>query len=315
MSSQLNRLVPHFVVDNHLNSIQINSIGKKRSRSNSMNNDNNINIDMEILNDSSIENTDNIILSPNMMSVNLYDSFDLKKKNDKVEWVNSFSSLDYGSNSNKKIDCNSRIMSFNSTNVEGSMYSDEPGFISDLEISNSSNESSANRYDITDMNKQTETFYKKFINLKDCNEDDKVTIVDLDGYEIIEIDAPSSFNPLNGISTLRLQSLSRWWYEQNREKTFNFIKTEFNKYIDFLNMIIFAYNSDNNNIDYKDIAFKNNDLIMKIKSGLKNLKETYLEYDELRTELSDNLKKLDKYLDKVIDMQCKISRIDSLNYM
>ena len=50
-------------------------------------------------------------------------------------------------------------------------------------------------------------------------------------------------------------------------------------------------------------------------SGLKNLKETYLEYDELRTELSDNLKKLDKYLDKVIDMQCKIPRIDSLNYM
>ena len=66
MSSQLNRLVPHFVVDNHLNSIQINNKGKKRSRSNSMNNDNNIQIDMENLNDSSIESLDNIILSPNM---------------------------------------------------------------------------------------------------------------------------------------------------------------------------------------------------------------------------------------------------------
>ena len=63
----------------------------------------------------------------------------------------------------KNIDGINREMSINSTNVETSINSDNTGFLSDLEISGSSNEESTQKYDIKDMNTQLDIFYKKFV--------------------------------------------------------------------------------------------------------------------------------------------------------
>ena len=327
MSSMSNKLIPFgdcFVVDNHLNRVttNVNIKEKKRKRgyenenikntidkinnldSTRNNNNNNNNMDNEILInkkntfdsfvDSITENNDeqlynDIILTDNMKSVNLFDS--------KESLSDSLENLSKG------------LLRISSTNVElsydnDSLSEDKPrtfGFHSETEITNESDlsdEGLENRdenekqeqqmsFDSNDMNLQTKKFTNKFINLKDVEVYDKIQINEMEkeGYDIIEKDEASNYNPFYGFSSLRLQSLSRWWYEQNRNKTHKFIKDNFKDYFTFLNMIIFAYNSNKASRYYNAIAYENKYLIEKIKSGLLNLRITYDDCDEIKEEI------------------------------
>ena len=81
-----------------------------------------------------------------------------------------------------------------------------------------------------------------------------------------------------------LQKLSRWWYSENREKTFKYLDEDFTKVMKFLDRIkekTSYFNIKNHNSLLKDI----NIFINKIIPGLYNLKKTYIEDVKMKAKI------------------------------
>merc|ERR1712166_1596330 len=70
------------------------------------------------------------------------------------------------------------------------------------------------------------------------------------------------------------QKLSRWWYNENREKTFGYLDKDFTKFVKYLDLIKIEVQSFNS-IYYKKLSNNIKKLINRIIPGLYNLKKTY----------------------------------------
>ena len=81
-----------------------------------------------------------------------------------------------------------------------------------------------------------------------------------------------------------LQKWSRWWYDENHEKTFEYIDNDFSLFARFLDQI-----KTNSGIDgkllYKKITLEIINFSNEIIKGLYNLKQTYESNKKLKSKI------------------------------
>lgn len=126
-------------------------------------------------------------------------------------------------------------------------------------------------YDVKDMKEKSQVFSKKFENLSKIEKGDKVGV---DNENIAYIQYSGLF-----------QGVVRWWYNQNRELILKYLDTEFTEYSLLLDMNIDAIRSRPVRKEYTDVINQNINLINDIIPGLDNLKESYLDYDDLTKKI------------------------------
>lgn len=81
-----------------------------------------------------------------------------------------------------------------------------------------------------------------------------------------------------------MQKLSRWWYSEDREKTFKYLDEDFTKVMKFLDKI--KENTTYFNIKKFDSLLEDINLfINKIIPGLYNLKKTYIEEKKMKAKI------------------------------
>ena len=96
------------------------------------------------------------------------------------------------------------------------------------------------------------------------------------------------------------QKLSRWWYNENREKTFGYLDKDFTKFVKYLDLIKIELQSFNS-IYYNKISINIRKLINKIIPGLYNLKKTYSDEKKI-------VAKVDSIILTLIDFKTEISK-------
>jgi|UniRef100_A0A6C0BZC0 hypothetical protein len=80
-----------------------------------------------------------------------------------------------------------------------------------------------------------------------------------------------------------VQKIKRWWWNQNRKKTFDDLNSDFTKFADFLDKLLMNFKPVNKKYIAlcKEIILFINDLMI----GLYNLKTTYPDYKEIRCKI------------------------------
>ena len=126
-------------------------------------------------------------------------------------------------------------------------------------------------YDVKDMKEKSQVFSKKFENLSKVKKGDKVGV---DDEKIAYIQYSGIF-----------QGFVRWWYNQNREYILKYLDTEFTDYSLLLDMNLDAIRSRPVHKEYTDVINENINLINEIIPGLDNLKESYLDYENLTKKI------------------------------
>ena len=96
------------------------------------------------------------------------------------------------------------------------------------------------------------------------------------------------------------QKISRWWYSENREKTFGYLEKDFTKFVKYLDLIKIEVQSFNY-IYYKKLSNNIKKLINKIIPGLYKLKKTYSEEKKI-------VAKVDSIILTLIDFKTEISK-------
>ena len=96
------------------------------------------------------------------------------------------------------------------------------------------------------------------------------------------------------------QKISRWWYSENREKTFGYLEKDFTKFVKYLDLIKIEVQSFNY-IYYKNLSNNIKKLINKIIPGLYKLKKTYSEEKKI-------VAKVDSIILTLIDFKTEISK-------
>ena len=96
------------------------------------------------------------------------------------------------------------------------------------------------------------------------------------------------------------QKLSRWWYNENREKTFGYLDKDFTKFVKYLDLIKIEVQSFNS-IYYKKLSNNIKKLINRIIPGLYNLKKTYSDEKKI-------VAKVDSIILILIDFKTEISK-------
>jgi len=80
------------------------------------------------------------------------------------------------------------------------------------------------------------------------------------------------------------QKLSRWWWSENREKTFKYLDSDFNEFVDFLDNIK-LHTTSINYIYFSKLIKKICVYCNKIIPGLYNLKETYENITKMKAKI------------------------------
>ena len=96
------------------------------------------------------------------------------------------------------------------------------------------------------------------------------------------------------------QKISRWWYSENREKTFGYLEKDFTKFVKYLDLVKIEVQSFNY-IYYKKLSNNIKKLVNKIIPGLYNLKKTYREEKKI-------VAKVDSIILTLIDFKTEISK-------
>tara|TARA_B110000261_G_scaffold40439_1_gene47298 strand:- start:514 stop:1074 length:561 start_codon:yes stop_codon:yes gene_type:complete len=110
----------------------------------------------------------------------------------------------------------------------------------------------------------------KTTEIKEINDTEYKELIITDEYYIFE--------------NTSLQKWARWWYSENREKTFNYLDKDFTKVIKFLDKI--KENTSYFNIKTQISLLKEiNSFINKIIPGLYNLKKTYIENIKMKAKI------------------------------
>jgi hypothetical protein len=96
------------------------------------------------------------------------------------------------------------------------------------------------------------------------------------------------------------QKISRWWYSENRGKTFGYLEKDFTKFVKYLDLIKLEVQTFNY-IYYKKLSNDIQNLINKLIPGLYNLKKTYSEEKKI-------VAKVDSIILILIDFKSEISK-------
>ena len=101
----------------------------------------------------------------------------------------------------------------------------------------------------------------------------------------------------------------RWWYDENREKTQQYLETDFTNYMKFLDELV--YNLENDTLNLYTI-FRNEviDYNRKLIESLYILKETY---QKGRGDTKKIIAKIDSIILTLIDFKDKSNKIISNN--
>merc|ERR1712166_1188942 len=97
------------------------------------------------------------------------------------------------------------------------------------------------------------------------------------------------------------QNISRWWNNENRDKTFTYLDKDFTKFVKFLDLVKYKKKFNYNDVEFIKLTKKINKLINKIIPGLYNLKQTY--FTEKKMEA-----KIDSIILTLIDFKAEISK-------
>ena len=96
------------------------------------------------------------------------------------------------------------------------------------------------------------------------------------------------------------QKISRWWYCENRGKTFGYLDKDFTKFAKFLDLIKIEIQTFNS-IYYKKLSSNIKKLINRIIPGLYNLKKTYSDEKKI-------VAKVDSIILTLIDFKTEMSK-------
>ena len=98
------------------------------------------------------------------------------------------------------------------------------------------------------------------------------------------------------------QQLTRWWYDENRDKTIKYITKEFNDFVGFLDDLIMETNNNNSKPLIVYIKLKIFPFINEIMVGMYTLKKTYSNYNKMTA-------KVDSIILTLLDFKEKIDKL------
>ena len=108
------------------------------------------------------------------------------------------------------------------------------------------------------------------------------------------------------------QKWKRWWWNQNRSKTFKDLSNDFIKFADFLDDILEKMKSPNK----KYIKLVNNIVVFvnELMIGLYNLKTTYPDYKEIQCKIDSIILTLIDFKENVIVKKAETPLYAGLTY-
>lgn len=147
-------------------------------------------------------------------------------------------------------------------------------------------------YSLADMSYNTHRFYSNFKVFEKVTEgcklwiDEEKNTIEVDnGFNILGVGVPSILPS----SVTPYQSTMRYFSGQNRLKTHDYLKKEFEEYMKFLTFMLAAMETNDSQIEgYRNFALQNKENINVITIGLYNLRKTY-ESDEKMKALIDSI--------------------------
>ena len=96
-----------------------------------------------------------------------------------------------------------------------------------------------------------------------------------------------------------MQKLTRWWWEEDRKQTLDYIDSDFSQYVKYLDELL-DISCVSSLGEYKELTGNTIDFINRLIPGLYNLKKTYDNYNQL-------VCKIDSIILILIDFKDKIS--------
>jgi hypothetical protein len=100
------------------------------------------------------------------------------------------------------------------------------------------------------------------------------------------------------IGTENWQKTLRWWHGEDRNKTIDYLDSEFTIFAKFLDKVLFNM-KQNNVLKYFSLALEVSRFINDILPGLYSLKETYNDYDKMKNKVDSIITTLIDYKDQV----------------
>ena len=94
------------------------------------------------------------------------------------------------------------------------------------------------------------------------------------------------------------QRTKRWWYAENRNKTIEYLDTEFDSFAKYLDTVLFNMKQFNL-LKFYTLALEVSRYINEILPGLYSLKETYSNYKEMENKVDSIITTLIDYKDQV----------------
>ena len=100
------------------------------------------------------------------------------------------------------------------------------------------------------------------------------------------------------VGTEDWQKTLRWWHGEDRNKTINYLDKEFTNFAKFLDKVLFNM-KEHNVLKYFSLALEVSKFINDILPGLYSLKETYNDYEKMKTKVDSIITTLIDYKDQV----------------
>ena len=100
------------------------------------------------------------------------------------------------------------------------------------------------------------------------------------------------------IGTEDWQKTIRWWHGEDRNKTIDYLDSEFTNFAKFLDKVLFNM-KQHNVLKYFSLALEVSTYINDILPGLYSLKETYENFDEMKNKVDSIITTLIDYKDQV----------------
>ena len=100
------------------------------------------------------------------------------------------------------------------------------------------------------------------------------------------------------IGTENWQKTLRWWHGEDRNKTIDYLDSEFTDFAKFLDKVLFNM-KQHNVLKYFSLALEVSRFINDILPGLYSLKETYEDYEKMKTKVDSIITTLIDYKDQV----------------
>ena len=167
-------------------------------------------------------------------------------------------------------------------------------------------------YSLADMSYNTHRFYNNFKVFENVTEgcklwidEDKNTIQIDNGFNILGLGVPSILPS----SISPYQSTMRYFSGQNRVKTHDYLRKEFEEYMKFLTFLLAAMETNDSQVEgYRNFALQNKENINVITIGLYNLRKTYESDEKMRALIDSIITTFADYRNKV-DINMKKTNI------